>query len=428
VTELRAGSATDVGRVRTNNEDQLLVADSLFAVADGMGGHAAGEVASLTAVEALRAAFERDRSADGLANAVRHANRAVWERAGGERELRGMGTTLTAAALVDEDGQEILVIANVGDSRGYLLRDGELGQVTDDHSLPEEMVRRGEITPEDAAVHPQRHILTRVLGMEQDVDPDCFRVLPYRGDRVLLASDGLTNELTDDQISSILRRLADPDEAARELVRAAKENGGNDNITAVVVDVVDDDDRAGAASAALADEPAPPSTGRRVLDEEEEEDRDRLGRTRAVPLPRERATDDEPGPRRLTLRAVAFVIVLLVLLGGAMATIAWYARSSYYVGFDGDQVAIFQGRPGGVLWFDPTLSERTELQRDQVSDARAQEIEAGKEEPTLSAARRYVSNVRDESRSLTTLVATPPGETTTPPTVATTAPPAPPPS
>jgi protein phosphatase len=409
VTRLRAGSATDVGQVRTNNEDQLLVGDQLFAVADGMGGHAAGEVAALTAVEALRASFDRKRTPDGLADAVRHANRAVWDRAGDESELRGMGTTLTAGALVTEDGEEMLTIAHVGDSRAYLLRDGELDQITDDHSLPAEMVRRGELAPEDAADHPQRHIVTRALGIEQDVEPDCIRILPYRGDRILLTSDGLTDELNDGQIASILRRYEDPDEAARELVRAAKDNGGRDNITVVVVDVLDDDDRAAAASAALEDEPAPVAKGRR-----EEGDRDELGRGRRTALPREADDDRDQVPRRLTLRAVAFVVVLLLLVVGAFGTIAWYARGSYFVGFQGDQVVVYQGRPGGLLWFKPTLSERTDLRRDKITEARAREIEAGKEEPSLSAARRYISNVRNESQSLTTLVAgVPPEDTTT---------------
>ncbi|MDP9071525.1 MAG: Stp1/IreP family PP2C-type Ser/Thr phosphatase, partial [Actinomycetota bacterium] len=255
MTALRAGAATDVGRVRSNNQDHLLMADPLFAVADGMGGHAGGEVASLTAVEALLAGFDANRTADGLADAVRNANEAVWKRARERTELRGMGTTMTALALVRENGEEALAIVNVGDSRAYLLRDGDLDQLTDDHSVPKELERAGRLSAEEAAVHPQHNVLTRALGIEPEVEVDCFRVIPYRGDRILLASDGLFNEVSDKDIASVLRRMDDPDEAARELVAMAKEHGGNDNITVVVVDVVDDDDRAGRASAALADEP-----------------------------------------------------------------------------------------------------------------------------------------------------------------------------
>jgi protein phosphatase len=408
VTQLRAGAATDVGRVRTNNEDQLLVADNLFAVADGMGGHAAGEVASQIAVETLRAAFGDNRTADGLADAVRQANRAVWQRATEQPELRGMGTTVTAAALVEEDGEDLLAIANVGDSRSYLLRDGELDQITDDHSLPEEMVRRGELSAEDAAIHPQRHILTRVLGMDAEVEPDCFRIIPYRGDRVLLASDGLTNEMTNDQIASVLRRIADPEEAAKELVRQAKANGGADNITVVVIDVVDDDDRAEAASAALADEPAVASRGQQ--DSAAEPDRDGGSPPADPGPPAER-------PRRLTARALAFTLVLLLIVAGAFGAITWYARSTYYVGIDGDRVAIFKGRPDGLLWFDPTLEQRTDLPIDAVPPARKAQLEHGKEEPSLAAARRYVGNLKDEATTLnpppipvetTTTVAPPP--------------------
>jgi protein phosphatase len=408
VTELRVGSATDVGQVRTNNEDQLLVTDQLFAVADGMGGHAAGEVASLTAVEALRAAFEGHASADGLADAVREANRAVWRRAAEQMELRGMGTTVTAVALVEEDGEMQLVVANVGDSRAYLLRDGELDQITDDHSLPEEMVRRGELAPEDAVMHPQRHILTRVLGMDQEIEVDCFRIVPYKGDRVLLASDGLTNEQTDDQIASILRRLADPEDAAKELVREAKANGGNDNITVVVIDVVDDDDRASAASAALAAEPDRPRTGRVEHVSERDSDDGAGGKA-------ERPARD--GGRRLTGRVVAFVVVLAVLIGGTVGAVAWYARSSYYVGVQGDRVAIFQGRPGGLLGMDPTLKERTSLLVADVAPARRDDLARGKEVPSLDAARVYVTNLKEEAAALL-----PPPTTTT-----TTVPPAPPP-
>jgi protein phosphatase len=408
VTELRIGAATDVGQVRTNNEDELLVAEPLFAVADGMGGHAAGEVASLTAVEALKAAFQKNPTADGLADAVREANRAVWRRAAEQTDLRGMGTTVTSVALVNDEGEDLLAVANVGDSRAYLLRDGELDQITDDHSLPEEMVRRGELAPEDAATHPQRHILTRVLGMDDEIEVDCFRIVPYKGDRVLLASDGLTNEQTDDQIASILRRLADPEDAAKELVRQAKASGGNDNITVVVIDVVDDDDRAGTASAALAAEPERPRTGR-VEHVSDRGDDGSSGGGNAEPA--------APKARRFTGRVVAFVLVLALLIGGAVGAVLWYARSSYYVAVDGGRVAIFQGRPDGLLGINPTLEERTDLLVDDVAPARRDDLARGKEVPSLDAARTYVANLREEAAALqpttttTTTTAVPPPPT-----------------
>ncbi len=251
MTRLRAGSSTDIGRVRTTNQDQFLVTDELFAVADGMGGHAAGEVASLTAVEALRATYEEADGSEGLVAAAHQANRSIFERAQGNPELHGMGTTLVAVALVNEGNEDRLAIVNVGDSRVYLLRQGELEQLTTDHSLVQELVDDGQLTEAEATVHPQRHVLTRALGVDIDVNVDLLQVLPLKGDRLLLCSDGLVRELSDVQVASIMRRLADPDEAARELVAAANNRGGNDNVTVVIVDVVDDDDLAATASEAL---------------------------------------------------------------------------------------------------------------------------------------------------------------------------------
>ncbi|MDQ3147546.1 MAG: Stp1/IreP family PP2C-type Ser/Thr phosphatase, partial [Actinomycetota bacterium] len=259
---LRVGSATDTGLVRSVNQDAALVGEDeqVFAVADGMGGHAAGEVASEVALRALRAYAQP--TVEGMVRAVRMANQAVLDRAEDDPELRGMGTTLTTLSLVrtEPDGEgpgsgieaELLLITNVGDSRVYLFRDGELTQVTVDHSLVEDLVREGRLPPEEARTHPQRNIVTRVLGNEPDVEVDPFPVVPRRGDRFVLCSDGLFSELTDDRIAGVLRRLKDPTDAARDLVRLANDAGGRDNITVVLVDVVEDGGRAGAASAALA--------------------------------------------------------------------------------------------------------------------------------------------------------------------------------
>ncbi|MBO0747942.1 MAG: Stp1/IreP family PP2C-type Ser/Thr phosphatase, partial [Acidimicrobiaceae bacterium] len=247
---LRFGSATDVGLVRANNEDRYLVAEPLFAVADGMGGHAAGEVASSTAVRSLKENFT-DHTPAGLAAAARAANRAVWEEAQASPDLRGMGTTLVALALVGDPGREQLAVANVGDSRLYRLHLGELYQVTSDHSLVGQMVASGALTPEEAEVHPRRNVLTRALGVDPDVDVDLVTVEAEQGDRYLLCSDGLPRELSDDQMASILRRLAGPDEAARELVEKARAHGGSDNVTVVLIDVADTDGRGAGAAPAL---------------------------------------------------------------------------------------------------------------------------------------------------------------------------------
>jgi serine/threonine protein phosphatase PrpC len=402
VTTLRAGSATDVGKVRTSNQDQLLVTADLFAVADGMGGHAAGEVASLAAVEALRATFHQPDGTQGLITAAEAANRSIWDRAQDNPELRGMGTTLVAVALVSEDDEDRLAIVNVGDSRVYLLRDGELEQLTTDHSLVQELVDDGQLSELEATVHPQRHVLTRALGVDADVSVDCLQLLPLKGDRLLLCSDGLSRELTDDQVASVLRRLADPDDAARQLVTAARTRGGNDNITVVVIDVVDDDDRAVVASEALRSDPglSIPSPLPPIGDGENVAGPGAGGSGRNRPFGQSAAP--APRSRAITVRVVGFVILLLLLLGGAAFAVAWYARGSYFVGLNNAEVTIYRGRPGGLLWFEPTVLERTGVRSADVPSYRLADLQSGKEEASLADARLYVQRLKDQAPGSTT--------------------------
>ncbi len=233
--KLVPGGATDQGMVRDSNEDGYVVDRrlQLFAIADGMGGHRAGEVASATALEALRASVA---SGTGIGDAITSANAAVFSKATDDESLSGMGTTLTAL-IPDADG---VLVGHVGDSRAYLLRDGELRQLTTDHSLVQEFIREGRLTEEQAAVHPQRSIITRALGVEADVEVDVYPVRLRAGDRLLLCSDGLSTMLRNDDIAGLLRRESDPTRAANLLVDAANAAGGEDNITTVVVDVEDD--------------------------------------------------------------------------------------------------------------------------------------------------------------------------------------------
>ncbi len=239
MTVLHSGSATDVGRVRRVNQDLPLESSNLFAVADGMGGHVGGEVAAQVAVDALLQVFSREPTKDGLQEAFSKANEAVWQESQNHEELRGMGTTLTAVALVgDAEGRDVLALANVGDSRAYLFSDQRLVQVTADHSLAEERMRHGEISEEEAAVHPQRHILTRALGISTEVETDMWELQLRSGDRILLCSDGLSNELSNEQIADVLTTEPDPEAAAHQLVELANEHGGSDNITVIVVDVL----------------------------------------------------------------------------------------------------------------------------------------------------------------------------------------------
>lgn len=429
MTRLRAGAATDTGRVRSNNEDNLLVSERLFAVADGMGGHSAGEVASQVAIDALRVAFNGDPTIDGLVDAVRRANDAVLEKADGDPELSGMGTTLTAVALVPGTDGDELVVVNVGDSRTYLLRQGELNQLTEDDSLVGELVRDGRIDRHEARLHPQRNIVTKALGLDGRLEVDPLQLIPVEGERLLLCSDGLSDEVDEDEIVSILRQQSDPQNAARALVELANERGGRDNVTVVVLDVVDDGNRAGSASKLLAGLPRE-EPGSRMLSRE----------ARNAQL-REIADDDDPSvvhheddwartereedlgePRRpITGRVVVFLLVLILIVGGAFAAVAYTARGTYYVGLDAERVTIFKGKPGGLLWFRPTVEEATNLTAEDVRASRLDDLREGKEQPTLGAARQYVENLRDERSPTTTT-------TTTAPTTTTTPPPAPPPS
>lgn len=232
MTKFRTVSRTDIGRVRENNEDAVATSHRLAAVADGMGGHPGGELASAVAIALMQAAFT-GRSLDELEAAVRAANRAIWDRA--RAELEGMGTTICAAGLTD-DGS--LAVVNVGDSRAYVFRNGSLTQLTRDHSVTAEAVRRGELTEEEALDHPHRSVLTRALGVAPDVELDSAAHPAVQGDRVVLCTDGLFNEVPSDEIASLLTTTADIQATADGLIELAISRGGRDNISVVVAEIL----------------------------------------------------------------------------------------------------------------------------------------------------------------------------------------------
>jgi len=292
--------------------------------------------------------------------------------------MRGMGTTLVALALLN-DGR--VAVINIGDSRLYVLHEGELRQVTSDHNLVAELVAEGRLSAEEAEFHPRRNVITRALGVDPEVPVDLFLLEAEVGDRFLLCSDGLFRELRDEHISSLLRRLADPNEAAHELVNQAKQRGGNDNITVVLVDVVD---------------PA--------MDKDD-------ARTTDIPVqPEKEAAAPEPPPQAagrsrrrargaLTFRVVGFVLLLLLLLAAGAAGIGWYARAGYFVGLQGNRITIFQGRPGGLLWFRPTVADATSVTTADIESRHLPTLRAGQEEPSLTAARQYVDNLVAEEQA-----------------------------
>jgi len=229
--------ASDTGRKRRRNEDSYVIAPPLFAVADGMGGAQAGEIASKLAAAALE---DTDSGAlsgeDRVTSLIQEANRRVYERSNEDPNASGMGTTITVA-LVEDTG---VTIGHVGDSRAYRYREGTIEQITEDHSLVNELMKSGKLSPEEAETHPQRSVITRALGTDPDVDVDSFRVEAHVGDVFLLCSDGLTTMVDDDDILGVLEKYHDDlDRATKSLVSAANRGGGEDNITVVAFAISD---------------------------------------------------------------------------------------------------------------------------------------------------------------------------------------------
>ena len=302
------GSRTDIGCLRDHNEDSLVVTPPLFAVADGMGGHAAGEVASEIAVRVLSELAPEHPDVEALGRAIEEANRAVIQAAREGRGRQGMGTTMTAAMLEGER----LVIAQVGDSRAYLLHQGKLQQLTRDHSLMADMIEAGQLTPEEARTHPQRSVITRALGSDAHLPPDIYEINVETGDRLLICSDGLSGMIFDDQIENTLRRVQDPQRCASQLVNEAIAAGGHDNVTVIVADV----------------------TGYA-----------------------------EVRRKKLARKTKLSIALVLVLFAAIIAGAAWgtqtYLNTAAYLANDNGKVAVYRGVPGSVLGLSFSHLERT---------------------------------------------------------------------
>ena len=475
MSRLKTAAATHTGYLRTTNQDLALATSDLAAVADGMGGHLGGEVAARIAVEQLLESYRRDRTTEGLLTAVSEANEAVYHRSRAERNLRGMGTTLTAVAVVGDepDGQLRFALVNVGDSRAYLLdRSGRrVHKLTEDHSVVEEMVRSGELTPEEAAVHPHKHILTRALGIEPTIEADCWELDLEPGSRLLLCSDGLTNELGEQDIAEVLTDKTDVDSAARELVRLALRSGGSDNVTVVVLEVLAEEasappdevvmlpvvvggapePAAGEAAAitevvavtpppsATPNTPAPPpeamapsvpsdsgpavatgvpavpsvpsdsgpaarpasgqgawqdpTTALGTGNSAYSDGVPRAVHTRPMVLVPQAKQHKPPGDRIVTIRVALFVLVFVAVLGGAAGVVVWFDKASYFVGLDKGYVAIFQGRPGGMLWFKPSVVERTTLTPTDLLASNVVYLRQGMETSSYQSARDLVHDL-----------------------------------
>ena len=355
--ELQPFGLTHAGKVRQNNEDALLVGggedETLFVVADGIGGFEAGEVASSLAVDVLKD-LQPD---EPFKAAIGEANRRIVAAGRGDEKLSGMGTTVVAIRFGGKQGEPVAEVAHVGDSRAYLVRGGDMNPITEDHSLVAELVRSGDLTRDEAAEHPQKNLITRALGADEEVDVDTAIVPIEAGDRILLCSDGLSDMVSETGISEILAESPDdPERAARALLSAALDAGGNDNITVVVVDVMEQpaaevpESRSGASSEMLRSGQGveAPSTTPRA--------RPRRS-TRAAR--RKRSRGFRRGLGKL-VRGLAIVLVLALALTPAYI----WGSSRYFFEFEEGEVVAYQGLPYAPFgvelnqeWRRPGLTE-----------------------------------------------------------------------
>lgn len=343
---------SDVGRVRTHNEDAVLLSPPLFAVADGLGGHQAGEIASTVAIEALMADAPLRADAKALGRAVRTANRAVVQAAKEGHGRSGMGTTMTAALV---DGTEI-AIAHVGDSRAYLYHDRHLERITQDHSMVADLIRQGSLTEEESREHPNRSVITRALGSDPNMYADTFEVDANVGDVLLLCSDGLTSMLTDAQIADILSAYRDPESMVHALVDAANGAGGHDNISVVIVQIAEESD----------------------------------GRA----------------PARGDSMTWISVLVWLFAATALVATAGWgayrYAQSSAYVISENDSVVLYRGLQGSLAGIELRwLEERTDIPPGALDPVTAARLKQGILVEDVEAGRMLLEQYRSQVETST---------------------------
>ncbi|MGW6281942.1 PP2C family protein-serine/threonine phosphatase [Kribbella sp. NPDC055071] len=422
---------SDVGRVRRNNEDSAYAGPHLLLLADGMGGAAAGEVASSAAVQVIRrldtAEISGDDMIEALAGAVHRANERLSELVEEDPEREGMGSTVTALMF---DGQR-LGLAHLGDSRAYRMRDGVLYQLSHDHTFVQSLVDEGRISQEEAFTHPHRNLILRVLDGRPDSDPD-LEILDVRaGDRLMLCSDGLPDYVSDEVIAASMAS-GTPDSVVVELITHALEAGSNDNVTCVVADVVETPPTSGVAPQLVgaAAELAQGGTGRgeQTLTVPGGLGGGGGGR-HAGPLdPEELRYAPRPPKRFPWLRRIAVLVVILGLIGGG----AWFAYSwtqkQYYVGSDGDYVAIFKGVDAGMPGLTLTkVFERQTLQVDKLPTYNRQQVENDIQADDLAGARTIVSELQrtaDECAAKAKPTPTPTPKPSTPPATTPAKPPA----
>ncbi|MFD3404657.1 PP2C family protein-serine/threonine phosphatase [Kribbella sp. NPDC058693] len=414
---------SDVGRVRRNNEDSAYAGPHLLLLADGMGGAAAGEVASAAAVQVIRrldtAEISGEDMIEALAGAVHRANERLSELVEEDPEREGMGSTVTALMF---DGKQ-LGLAHLGDSRAYRMRDGVLYQLSHDHTFVQSLVDEGRISQEEAFTHPHRNLILRVLDGRPDSDPDLQILDVQAGDRLMLCSDGLPDYVSDEVISASMAS-GTPDSVVVELITHALEAGSNDNVTCVVADVVETEPASGVQPQLVgaAAELAQGSTGRgepTVALRTGGGDGHGGGGHGVALDPEELRYAPRPPKRFLWLRRIALLVIVLGLIGGG----GWFAYSwtqkQYYVGTDGDYVAIFKGVEADLPGLNLSkVYERQSLQVDKLPTYSREQVEGNIQADNLAGARSIVAELQQtaaECAAKTKPTPTPTPKPSTPP-------------
>jgi protein phosphatase len=403
--ELRYAVRSDVGLLREGNEDSAYAGPRLLAVADGMGGHAAGEVASAVAIAAL-ADLDDDLPASelqiALADAVTRANQTLHDMVAADPSIGGMGTTLTAMLW---SGNKV-ALCHIGDSRAYVLSGGEFQQITHDHTLVQSLVDDGRISPDEAATHPQRSLLLRALDGTSDAEPDLSLREAKAGDRYLLCSDGLSGVVSEETLHRTLATVAEPDEAVLQLVELAIKGGGPDNVTCIVADVVDSATTLRPPGKGFVLAGAASNGGRPLLRTNSPAGRAHaLSQTAPQPIvvdhedPAPRRAEPEPEPpahprRRWPIVTSILALLLLVVIGGGY--LGWqYTQDQYYVGTDGSEVAIFQGINQSVAGINLShLYKHTGIPLAGVPTTYQSQIRATTSPGSLSSAEGTVQTIR----------------------------------
>jgi PPM family protein phosphatase len=412
---LRYAVRSDVGLLREGNEDSAYAGPHLLAIADGMGGHAAGEVASSVAISALAGLDDdvpADHMLDALAAAVASANSTLHEMSVEDPSVEGMGTTLTA--LLWSGGT--IAICHIGDSRAYLLRDGEFHQITRDHTLVQSLVDDGRLSPAQAATHPQRSLVMRALQSGTEAEPDLSTIPAQAMDRFLLCSDGLSDVVSEDTLRDTLTRYTDRDQAVTQLIELAIRGGGPDNITCIVADVVDTEADSPSGQMSMVVGAASNGDGRPLLRTDSPAGRAHLltragPSTQAVataPRPAEtpadghaevaededRAADHRAPRRRWPVVTTILIILVIVIVGGGYA--GWrYTQNQYYVGTDGTQVIIYRGINQKVLGMSlSSVYSKTGIPLAKVPASDKTTVLSATAPGSLTGARKTVNSIR----------------------------------